>query len=951
MRLFPPEDLPADLVDRFARVAQRLAEVPVELPGALERDTARAVAVSDFVASVLARYPEALIGRLGERDPLDAGELAGRLDLTGLGEAEAMRKLRRLRNIEMARLAWRDLAGHDTLDQSLADLSTLADTLIRAALAHAAEQLEPRFGRPVAANGRPAPLLVLAMGKLGGRELNFSSDVDLVFLHPDGARLEGRDTAAEEYYRRLAQALIRLLDQPTDDGFTLRVDTRLRPFGQSGPLVVGLTAFEAYLVQHARDWERYAYVKARLLTGHAYASAVFDEILTPYVYRRYLDYGVFDALRQMKRLIEQEVARKEMADHVKLGPGGIREIEFIVQAYQLVRGGRDPRLRTPSLKEALPLLAGERELGPAAVELLGAAYDYLRTVENRIQAMDDRQTHTLPADDEPRARLAYALGEPSWRAFVRQLDAHRRTVETEFERIAWEGRGLGDRSADEADDAALHAWDVGDVAGVLAGTPLAGHAEVEAQLAALRAGSLYQRMDERSRRRLAAVVVGTIRPLADVPDPEKTLRRLLAVYQAVCRRSAYLSLLNENAAALERLVSLASRSAMLARQIAEHPLLLDELLDPRIFEQPPTRDELADMLRLRVSRAGADLEARLEAMRDFQRAAVFRVALADRLGQLPLMKVSDRLTDIAELVLEFALETAWTELVAKHGEPLYGEPPDLHKAGFAVIGYGKLGGLELGYGSDLDLVFLHDSAGSHQETNGTPPLDNARFFSRLVQRLIHFLSIQTSSGRLYEVDTRLRPSGRAGLMVSSLENFRRYQREEAWVFEHQALLRSRALAGARSIREAFEAERREILTRHVARDRLKAEVVRMRARMRAELSEAGPDGFDLKQDAGGLADIEFLVDYLVLKHAGEHPTLVEYPDNVRQLEGLAAAGLIPVERAEALKAAYLELRRRIHDLALDERGRVVPAAEMADIRKFVVGCWTEAFGSDAAVPV
>ncbi|MGB7214123.1 MAG: bifunctional [glutamate--ammonia ligase]-adenylyl-L-tyrosine phosphorylase/[glutamate--ammonia-ligase] adenylyltransferase [Gammaproteobacteria bacterium] len=951
MKLPPPPDLPAELADRFRRVAARLADVPHELPAELLPSASRVVAISDFVASVLARHTDALIERLEDPAPLDARDLAARLDVAGLGETDAMATLRRVRHVEMARLAWRDLSGLSTLDESLEDLSKLADVLIRASLAHAAERLEARFGRPVDAEGRAAPLLVLAMGKLGGRELNFSSDVDLVFLHPDGARLEGRDDDVEEYYRRLAQFLIRTLDHRTDDGIVLRVDTRLRPFGQSGPLVVGLTAFEAYLVQHARDWERYAYVKARLLTGEEYRPAVFDEILTPYVYRRYLDYGVFDALRQMKRLIEQEVARKEMADHVKLGPGGIREAEFIVQAFQLVRGGRDPRLRTTSFKRALEARAGERELGPESVRRLAAAYDYLRTVENRLQAIDDRQTHMLPADPENRAVLAYALGEPSFDAFMSRLAEHRRVVEAEFERIAWDRRGQRERGSDEPADAELEAWDAGDIAAVLAGTPFAGRADIEEQLRALRGGNLYRRMDEQSRRRLAAAVIRTIEPLAATADPNETLKRVLAVYQSVCRRSAYLALLNENAAALDRLVSLASQSAMLARRIAEHPLLLDELLDARILEQPPTREDFAAMLEQRAARAGADIEARLEAMREFQRTAVFRVAIADRLGRLPLMKVSDRLTDIAELVLEFALETAWNELVAKHGVPMYGEPPNRKEAGFAVIGYGKLGGLELGYGSDLDLVFLHDSSGSRQETNGSPPLDNARFFSRLVQRLIHFLTIQTSSGRLYEVDTRLRPDGRAGLMVASLENFRRYQREEAWVFEHQALLRSRALAGSKTIRDAFEAERREILTRYVDRAKLEDEVVRMRARMRAELSQGGASGFDLKQDAGGIADIEFLVDYLVLRHAGEHPELVEYPDNVRQLEGLAAAGLLPVERAEALKEAYLALRRKVHDLALDERGRVIPADEMTEVRAFVIRCWEEVFGPGSIGPV
>jgi [glutamine synthetase] adenylyltransferase / [glutamine synthetase]-adenylyl-L-tyrosine phosphorylase len=941
-----PTDLPPSLEHRFRHVAARLAELPVHLPAEVVADAVRVAVISDFVLSTLVRQTESLTARLADPAPLDEAGLATRLRLDGLDLAQAMATLRRFRQLETARIAWRDLTGAAPLAQSLADLSTLADALIQSASSYAMAELAPRHGTPMDESGAPAPLLVLAMGKLGGRELNFSSDVDLVFLHPDEARIDGREQDdVEAYYRRLAQLLIRLLDQPTEDGFVLRVDTRLRPFGNSGPLVIGTSAFESYLVQHGRDWERYAYLKARLVTGPRYRAAVFDQILTPYVYRGYIDYGVFDALRHMKRLISQEVARKEMIDNVKLGPGGIREIEFIVQAFQLVRGGREARLRTPSLLDVLPQLGGERELGATAVEDLLEAYGFLRIVENRLQAMDDRQTHTLPDDPENRARLAWAVGAADWTLLVERLDEHRHAVEREFDRVAWDAHERSRSDAAETGGVAAEAWDDGDVGGALAGTPLAGHGEVERLLASLRSGGLYQRMDELSRQRLAAVVVRTIPLLAGEANPVETLARVLSVFQAICRRSAYLALLHENPRALERLLALASQSALLARQIAEHPLLLDELLDARIFETPPTRVELAEALRRNLGRADAhDIEARLEAMRQFQRTAVFRVAIADRLGHLPLMKVSDRLTDIAELVLELSLTMAWDELVSKYGAPLYGEPPDLREAGFAVIGYGKLGGLELGYGSDLDLVFLHDSAGSHQETNGAQPLDNSRFFSRLVQRLIHFLTIQTSSGRLYEVDTRLRPSGRAGLMVASVENFRRYQRGEAWVWEHQALLRSRSVAGSPSIRESFERDRKDILIHHVVRDRLKEEIVKMRSRMRAELSRGGGEGFDLKQDPGGLADLEFLVDYWVLRHAPEHPALVEFPDNVRQLEALEAAGLITAERAQDLKNAYLALRRRVHELALDERERVVGAGELADVRELVTSVWDEVFG-------
>jgi glutamate-ammonia-ligase adenylyltransferase len=487
-----------------------------------------------------------------------------------------------------------------------------------------------------------------------------------------------------------------------------------------------------------------------------------------------------------------------------------------------------------------------------------------------------------------------------------------------------------------------NAWAEGAPGTALAGTPLENDAEVVALLSDLRGGSLYQRMDEVARQRLAAVIGRSIALAAKHDAPKKALERVLPIYRAVCRRSAYLSLLNENPAALERLLNLAAQSAWIAKQIAEQPMLLDELLDARVFDTPPTREELQGLLE-RALRGVApdDVEGQLEAIRIFQRTAIFRIAIADRLGSLPLMKVSDRLTDTAELVLGHALGMAWREVVAKHGTPFSGPPP--REVGFAVIGYGKLGGLELGYGSDLDLVFLNDSRGAQQETTAKPPLDNERFFTRLVQRLVHFLTIQTSSGKLYDVDTRLRPSGRAGLLVTGIDAFLRYQREEAWVWEHQALLRSRALVGSRSVCEEFERLRRDVLIEHVHRDKLKVDVARMRRRMREELSLAKHGGFDLKQDRGGLADIEFLIDYWVLASSEVYPELIEFPDNVRQLEALERVGLVAPERCRRMKESYLALRRRIHELALDEGGRVVPDAEFEELRAWVAGVWDEVF--------
>jgi len=942
--LQPPPDLPATLTERYERVAARLGDLALPLPSELAESAVRVAVISDFVLGVLLRHPQELMQRFRDSGPLDVAAIRARLGLESATEAQAMTALRKIRQIEMARIAWRDIAGLATLEATLAEVSLLAECLIDSAVSFAAAQLEPRFGRPRDAAGGELPLLVLGMGKLGGNELNFSSDVDLVFVYPDAAEefAAGLNVEPETYYLRLGQLLIRLLDQRTEDGFVYRVDTRLRPFGASGPLAVSLAALESYLVEHGRDWERYAYVKARLITGREFAHDVFDLVLTPFVYRRYLDYGVFDALRQMKRLIAQEVVRKDMAENIKLGPGGIREIEFIAQAFQIVRGGRRPELRERSLLRVLPLLVGERQLPEATVVSLVAAYRLLRVVENRLQALADQQTHTLPVDAEERARLAYALGEPDWGALHERLTRERAIVEAEFNSVAWEVEGATGRSVDPVSAA----WESGDVAAMLADTPLSANAETRGLLEELRHGGLYQRMDEVGRQRLAAVMARTVQLIGRQAAPAKCLERVLPVFRAVARRSAYLALLNENPAALERLLTLVVGSAWLARQLAEQPLLLDELLDERVFDAPPTRAELAELLE-RSTRgvARGDTEVALEAIRVFQRTAMFRIAIADRLGSLPIMKVSDRLTDTAELVLDYSLGMARAELVEKYGTPRCGPP--LREAGFAIIGYGKLGGLELGYGSDLDLVFLHDSRGELQETDGSPPLDNERFFARLVQRLIHFLSIQTTSGKLYEVDTRLRPSGRAGLLVTSIDGFRRYQESDAWAWEHQALLRSRALAGSRDVCDAFERVRREILVAHIDRTKLQLEVLKMRQRMRAELSQAKQGEFDVKQDAGGIADIEFLVDYWILARSAEFPELVEFPDNVRQLEALERVGLVPAERCRRLKDAYLALRQRVHELALDERPRVVSDTEFVAVRAFVADVWGEVFAGVA----
>jgi glutamate-ammonia-ligase adenylyltransferase len=918
---------------------------------------AHVLACSPFVADILRRYPLVLpelvaTGRLDRS--LAPGELAAAAGAAiGHGEAATLQALRVLRHRELVRIAWRDLTGSACVTESLADLSALADALISAALADAEAGLKARFGTPRTADGSEARPGIVAMGKLGGRELNFSSDVDLVFLYTEGGETDGsRSTDNAEYFRLLAQRTIDLLARQTADGFVYRVDTRLRPFGNAGPLAVSLASLENYFVQHGRDWERYAWVKARVVNEWPGTSSLERDVLRPFVYRRYLDYGVFASLREMKAMIEAEVERREFHANLKLGPGGIREIEFIVQALQLVRGGSIAELRERELKAVLPRLVRHGLLPPAAGMELAAAYDFLRLAENRVQAQHDRQTHEVPDDEPGRARLALAMGYGDWEGCAAGLASQRATVARHFRAVAFRATGpdgtAGAGGEDVVAGPAVEAWNAAtrgsDAVAPLAASGYADPVAAAERLRRLAEAPAIRRLDEAGRQRLDQLMPAVLAAARRDAEPLRALDGLVQVLEAIGRRSAYFALLNENPGALDRLTSLCGRSSFLSRQVAAHPLLLDELLDPLIFSNAPTREELAADLQVRLERVGADdPEARLDALRNFQQAALFRVAVVDLSGVLPLMKVSDRLTDIAELVLEAALQLAWSELVPRHGTPGCDEGQGRRPARFAIVGYGKLGGLELGYGSDLDLVFLHDSMGEEQQTDGPDVLDNATFFSRLTRRLIGILTMHTSTGKLYEVDIRLRPSGRAGLMVSSLAAFEQYQRDDAWTWEHQALLRARAVAGDATVKAAFEDLRVRILRDYVRREGLRDEVANMRARMRTELAAGTPELLDLKQDEGGITDIEFLVQYLVLREAGTHPDLVRWSDNIRQLEGLAARGILAAAEAEALADAYRRYRHRIHRQNLAGEPALAPRAEFAGLVALVTAAWRRVF--------
>ena len=949
-----PSTIPADTPPELEDVAGDWLARVRDLGGGIEPDERhiKLAAISEFAgSSLLKRWRTTAVAgvdALALPDEADVAEFVDRIGSTDSAPDEVKRELREYRNAFLTALIDRDMACPDRFADTLRRWSAFADSMLDAASRYASRQVEKRFGRLLNRQGEPVAGVILGMGKLGGYELNFSSDIDLIFLYAEDGESDGRKcVTAETWFTRYSQHVVALIDEVTASGFVFRVDTRLRPFGDSGPPVTSFAALEAYLLNHGRTWERYAYIKARAV-GPAVPEAVhaelFERLIRPFVYRRYLDYGIFESLRDMHTMISAEVERRELRDNLKLGPGGIREIEFIVQSMQLLRGGARQELARPELLEVLPQLADDRALTTTDCDALGEAYVLLRRAENIVQAMRDRQVHDLPQDPVDRARLAWALGYADWPALELAIGEARTVVRNNFRDIAF---GASDTPERDSDCAALWQGD-GDVRQWAAVFDVDSD-EIERimdRIARFRDDPQTVKADAIARRRLDELMPRLLEHIASIPAPLTALERVISVLLAVLRRSAYLALLLENPPAAERLVELCGRSRYLAGELAQYPVLLDELLDARVHGEDLTKSGLGVALDARLgSLEIGDVEAAVEALAQFQRATLFRIAVADFNGHLPLMKVSDALTFLAEVVLDAALAIAWQELVSRHGAPHYVVDGETRPAGFGIVAYGKLGGLELSYSSDLDIVFINDSIGSRQETNGEKPLDNAVFFMRLTRRLIHFLTTQTRSGVLYEIDTRLRPSGRKGLLVTTLEAFARYQQDDAWTWEHQALLRARPVAGSDDIAARFDAIRLDTLTRSVNHESLRDDVVSMRRKMRSELDRGGDGDFDLKHGEGGLGDVEFLVQYLVLEHTATCPALVEFSDNIRQLDALAAADVLSPDDAGRLQDIYRAYRQRQHHLALDDRKPIVATDEFAQEARIVTALWARFLGA------
>ena len=838
-------------------------------------------------------------------------------DLIGLSPEQWGTALRRYRRLGSLSLIQRDVLGIDSVEQTLAGASRLAEVSLGLALDAVEAALAERHGRVPDAEGRPQRLCVLGLGKLGGGELNFSSDVDLVLAFRQGGESAGPARIDHErWFSRAAQQFVGLLSEVTAEGFAYRVDLRLRPFGSAGRVAMSFAAMEQYFQREGRDWERYAWLKARPVAGDLDAGEELLGALRPFVFRRYLDYTAFAGLREMKALIAAEVARRELSEHIKLGPGGIREIEFIVQLLQLIRGGREPELRVRGLLPALAALRDAGHIDESAALALAEAYRFLRRLENRLQMLRDEQTHELPEEPQLRLRLALGLGFAEWEALHAELQAHRARVSAEFGELL-----APPRRAAAAPGALELYWrglpEQGDAAALAA----AGMAQAEAVHAALHdfaRSAGVRTMSARSRRRLDQVLPALLDAVAGSDEPERTVQRLLHLLHAILRRSSYLALLEEQPAALTRLVETFARSALLAERLSAHPLLLDELLDTRAQAGPAPRAELeAAAQRLRTQ--AEDIEAELIGLNELRQSAAFRLGLAALNRREPPAVVAAGLSDLAEVLLGETLAMAEAELARAHGRP---GRRDEAGSGILVLGYGSLGGRELGFASDLDLVFLFDPEGLADSSDGERPLELHRYYAKLAQRLISLLGTLTPAGRLYEIDLRLRPDGAKGLLVSTLRSFADYQRERAWTWEHQALVRARPIAGDARLARAFERVRAESLGRVRDPATLRADVVSMRRRMRAELDRSRGSRFDLKQGEGGLVDLEFLLQARVLECAAAHPDLLDPRASEDQLERLAEAGLLSSRDAGTLRTAHATLLQRALDCSLDARPRL-----------------------------
>ncbi len=965
---------------------------------------------SEFVASTLIRNPALLIDLIESGD-LDRSYYDGeyksmidrnmknlinsvvnRAEVQFIDDMELKKLLGKIREREMVRIAWQDITGKVSLEQTMKDLSDLAEACVDKAISFIYDKLCFTYGTPLDKDGNMQRLVVLGMGKLGAGELNFSSDIDLIFAYPEDLSFEGKLNTTGEFFTKICKNFLKVFDSSMGSSINgclamnslmlFRVDTRLRPFGENGPITMSFYTMEDYYQTQGRDWERYALIKARPIAGDIDAGYQLLKILNPFIYRRYFDYGSFDSLRDMKKRISLQVRDKRFKNNIKLGAGGIREIEFFGQVFQLIRGGVEPEFQERKIIKILALLVQRNCIDEKTGEELTAAYRFLRKVENRLQQYNDRQTHELPERDDEKLRLALSMGfydvSEANSAILSNLAAFNKVLNNHISKVHSHFCNLfetenEDRQEEKEIDTIKYIWsNINDPQLISSGYKVSGFEESNYFVDILRGLAEHpntKKLTTNGRKRLDRLIPLLVQRVAQEKEffcppsgyngdscissnPETLFKRLVDLIIAIERRTCYLSLLIEKSQALDTLVNLAARSPWVISFLSLHPALLDELLTPSTLYTPPNRAEMEKEIARRMAHIPVDdFEFKLEELCIFKQVMTLRVAAADLSGNYPLMKVSDRLTEIAETVMNKVIEISWQHTVQKYGMPsnlpinyilkstsLYDSKTSLSPSlstsysaapssqffspGFAAIAYGKLGGIELGYKSDLDMVFIYSGRDGFTE-GGARSIENIRFYTFLGQRIINALTLNTQAGKLYDADMRLRPNGQSGMIVSHIDAFHDYIQNEAWTWEHQAIIRARPIGGDPILQRQFNDIREKVLSIKRDSHSLKKEVREMRERMRKEHLKCEPHLFDLKHSKGGVVDIEFLVQYLVLQHASNHASLTKWTDNVRLLETLANENILTSKETNLLKSCYLKLRQMIHHLNLQEQPKIV----------------------------
>ena len=935
----PNDTTPALLADHRAAWQRLAASLRERGLGAEDREKIERLAIaSPYALQHLQLAPELVDTLLAAGAFELPGPAAGD---TQTAFADLKRDLRRYRHRKLIEIIYRDLVAADPLETTLRRLSDLAEQIIAAALEACNRHLAARHGQPQDADGNAMQLDIIAMGKLGGRELNFSSDIDLICCFESDGELTGAGRLShQEYFSRLVKLLTQVLGETTADGFVYRVDLRLRPWGESGPVVLSHAAIEHYYQLHGREWEQYAMVKARVITGSPHSRAHLASLLKPFVYRRYHDYRVFDGLAELKQKIDTQAKKRGMRVNIKLGPGGIREIEFFVQAFQILRGGRNHRLQNPSIFACFAAFEEEDFVDRETLSELREGYCFLRTLENRLQMYEDRQTHDLPDNEAQQARIAAGMGFADWTQLLERLQHHRERINHVFldlfrhDEDAAPPAVSSEVSADDADED--RQWEFVARSGV-------GEAdEINRLLNRFLRSNACGYMSARARRRFDSLLPELLTVIGPAAQPAQLFERFMRLFSSIAGRSVYFELLHQHPALLQRLALLFGRSAWIAGEVADYPMLLESLIQPRDHHEfdPAV---LSQRLRRQLASVEGDTELELDSLRLFKREQTLVIAGAELAGEIDAMQASRYLSELAEVVLGAVLELAAQALQGQYGRPRCRVAGQQREAGFAIVGYGKLGGLEMHYLSDLDIIFLHDSDGEQQVTDGDKQIDNAVYFGRLAQKVISMTSVLTASGKLYEIDSRLRPDGSKGLLVSSVGAYRRYQLEKAWTWEHQALVRARVVAGSPALGEAFAAIREEVLRQPRDAVELGREIVDMRERIyRAKRPPEG-ERRDLKHSRGAMVDIEFLVQYWVLRSANKVGSGRLYSDNISLLNELFRLGLITSLQSRLVEI-YTEYHRLLHESVLQDQSSEVDAGMIAEQLQQVVNCWNESFG-------